>query len=71
MAEGVRVKVPKKVIEGIETVRNTGRTNMLDFNAVQVIANELELYETVVYMEEHKREWVKVLLGLTEVTEDV
>jgi len=71
VAEDVRVKVPKKVIEGIETVRNTGRTNMLDFNAVQVIANELELYETVVYMEEHKREWVKVLLGLTEVTEDV
>jgi len=48
MEEGVRVKVPKKVIEGTETVRNTGRTNMLDFNAVQVIANELELYETVV-----------------------
>jgi len=48
VAEDVRVKVPKKVIEGIETVRNTGRTNMLDFNAVQVIANELELYETVV-----------------------
>ena len=61
-----RIKVPKKVLEGIEIVRNTGRTNMLDFNAVQVIANELDLYETVIWMEDHKRDWSKVVFGLVE-----
>lgn len=39
-----RIKVPHKILEAIRTVADTGRTNMLDFNAVQVIANELELY---------------------------
>lgn len=71
MEDNVRVKVPQKVMDGIAAIRDTGRTNMLDFNVVQVIANELELYETVVWMEEHKREWAKVLFGLTEVTDMV
>lgn len=47
------VKAPQDVIAGIEAVRQTGRTNMMDRLAVQYIANELELYSLVVWLEDN------------------
>jgi hypothetical protein len=64
-----KVKIPQKVLDDIKTISNTGLTNMFDFNAVQVIANELEMHATVVWMENNKKEWGKVVLGLVEVIE--
>ena len=34
----------------IEQVRRSGKTNMLDTNAVQYYANEMNLHELVVYL---------------------
>jgi hypothetical protein len=35
------IRAPKDVIAGIEAVRQTRRTNMMDRRAVQVIADQL------------------------------
>ena len=45
----------QKAVEGLIAVRNTARTNMFDFNAVQVIANELEYYDTVIAILENRK----------------
>ena len=39
-------------------VRNTGYTNMLDVPRVQNIANEMRFYELVIFLEEHRSEYV-------------
>lgn len=42
-----------KIREQILAIRDTGKTNMLDANMVQVLANEMGFYELVVFIEEH------------------
>jgi hypothetical protein len=46
----------------ILAVRATGETNMLDTRMVQVIANRMGLYELVVYLEEHRKEYANFIL---------
>ena len=46
----------------IMAVRATGETNMLDTRMVQVIANRMGFYELVVYLEEHRTEYVNFIL---------
>jgi len=43
-------------------VRATGETNMLDTRRAQVIANRMGFYELVVYLEEHRTEYVNFIL---------
>ena len=43
-------------------VRYTGRTNMFDVNMVQFLANEYGYYELVMYLEEHRKEYVRFIL---------
>ena len=45
----------------ILAVRDSGETNMLDTRMVQVIANRMGFYELVIYLEEHKREYVNFI----------
>lgn len=45
--------------EQIMAVRDSGETNMLDTRMVQVIANRMGFYELVIYLEEHRTEYVK------------
>lgn len=52
----------KRVREQILKVRDTGLTNMFDLPAVQRIAHELRLNELVIFIEEHKKEYVKFIL---------
>ena len=52
----------EKVRDQIRAVRATGRTNMFDLNMVQVIANEMNFYELVVFIEEHKNVYVRFIL---------
>jgi hypothetical protein len=52
----------EKVRNQILAVRATGRTNMFDLNMVQVIANEMNFYELVVFIEEHKDAYVQFIL---------
>lgn len=52
-----------KVKEQILAIRATGRTNMFDIPMVQCIANEMHFYELVVYIEEHRKEYVQFILN--------
>lgn len=51
----------------IMAIRDSGETNMLDTNMVQYIANREGFYELVIYLEEHRKEYVQFLFtGKTE-----
>jgi len=65
-----KVKAPRAVIDGIETVRQTGRTNMMDRRMVQVIANELELWEVVIWLEDHPKDYGRGLFNGFEADEE-
>ena len=51
-----------KVKEQILAIRATGRTNMFDVPMVQYIANEMCFYELVIFIEEHRSEYVHFIL---------
>lgn len=51
-----------KVREQILAVRDTGLTNMFDINAVQRIAYEMDFYELVNFIEEHRGKYVRFIL---------
>ena len=51
-----------KVKKQILAIRDTGLTNMFDTNMVQFLANEHGYYELVVYLEEHKKEYVRYIM---------
>ena len=51
-----------KVKKQILAIRDTGLTNMFDTNMVQFLANERGYYELVVYLEEHKKEYVQFIM---------
>lgn len=53
----------EKVKEQILAVRATGRTNMFDTNMVQVIANEMRFYELVIFIEEHREDYVNFIFN--------
>ena len=52
-----------KIKEQILTIRDTGLTNMFDVNAVQRIADEMDFYELVIFLEEEKAKYVKFILN--------
>ena len=53
------IKVPAGVLSGIEAVRRSGRTNMLDRAEVIRIADELGLHETVLWVHQNKAKYAK------------
>lgn len=52
----------EEVKEQILAVRDTGRTNMLDSNMVQIIANEMRLFELVIFIEENREAYGRFIL---------
>ena len=52
----------EKIKKQVLAVRNTGRTNMFDIPMVQVIANELNLFDLVVWLEDHKSDYVHFIM---------
>lgn len=52
----------EKIKNQILAIRKTGRTNMFDIPMVQYIANEMRFYKLVVYLEEHRSEYVHFIL---------
>ena len=52
----------EEIREQIMAIRDTGLTNMFDLNTVQCLAYEREFYELVMFIEEHKPEFVKFIL---------
>ena len=51
-----------RIIEQILAIRDSGETNMFDVSAVQYIANREGYYELVVYLEEHRKEYVHFIM---------
>lgn len=52
----------EKVREQILAIRDTGLTNMFDTNMVQRLAYDREYYELVVYLEDHRKEYVHFIM---------
>lgn len=52
----------EKIKEQVLAVRAMGLTNMFDVNAVQRIANDMRFYELVIFIEEHRKEYVHFIL---------
>ena len=48
--------------EQIIAIRNTGLTNMFDVNMVQRLAYERDFFELVIFIEEHRKEYVHFIL---------
>ena len=53
----------EKVKEQILAIRDTGLTNMFDVNTVQRLAYELDFYELVLYLVDHRSEYVKFIMS--------
>jgi hypothetical protein len=51
-----------KIKEQILAIRESGKTNMFDTNMVQILANADGYYELVIFIEEHKKEYVQFIL---------
>jgi hypothetical protein len=51
------VCVPVDVLEGLEAVRQSGRTNMLEVSAVQLIAYQLGYHGTVLWIEDNEERY--------------
>ena len=52
----------EKVKEQILAIRDTSLTNMFDVNTVQHLAYERDFYELVLYLEDHRKEYVNFIL---------
>ena len=53
----------EKLKKQIETIRETGKVNMLDCNGVQCLADEMDFYQLVVYIEEHRQDYWRYIMG--------
>jgi len=52
-----------KVKEQILAIRNTGLTNMFDTRTVQRIAHDMNFFELVIFLEEHKDKYAHFILA--------
>lgn len=52
----------EKIREQILAIRGSGLTNMFDVNMVQRLAYERDFYDLVLYLEEHRKEYVNFIL---------
>ena len=62
-----------KIKQQILKVRDDGRTNMLDTNGVMYVANDLQHYELVVYLDDRdnrKEYWNFIMTGEAEITDE-
>ena len=63
----------QKIKEQILAVRDDGRTNMLDTNGVMYVANDLELFDLVVYLDDRdnrKEYWHFIMTGEADIEEE-
>lgn len=51
----------ERIKEQIEAIRQSGETNMLDVKMVQWLANRDNYFELVIYLEEHRKEYLNYL----------
>ena len=63
----------QNIRELILEVLDTGRTNMLDTNGVMYVANDLELFDLVVYLDDRdnrKEYWHFIMTGEADITKE-
>ena len=63
----------QKIKDQILQVRDDGRTNMFDVNGVMWVANDLNLFDLVVYLDEkdNRREYSRfIMTGEATIEED-
>ena len=53
----------EKIKEQILEIRDSGLTNMFDVGMVQSLADERGFYELVIFIEEHRDEYVNFILS--------
>lgn len=61
-----RMVMTDKVFRAILSIRDSGKTNMIDTRTVQRIAFDEGFYELVTYLEEHRDKYVHFILHGTE-----
>ena len=60
MGEQVQpVRVPAGVYRGLMAVRHSGRTNMLEVDTVQHVANELGYHDAAGWIEENRSAYIR------------
>ena len=52
----------EKIKEQIVIIRDSGKVNMFSVNEVQHLAYEQKLYDLVVFIEDHRKEYVHFIL---------
>ena len=52
----------EEIREQIMAIRDSGLTNIFDLNTVQRLANERDYFDLVLYIEDHKAQYVKFIL---------
>jgi len=65
-----KVKVPKAVLDGLEAVRKSGLTNMLDRPVVAELAQEFGFEEAARWVNGHRREFAEGIFHGFTATED-
>ena len=65
-----KVKVTRRVLEGIEAVRDSGLTNMLDHPVVILLARQAGFEEAAQWVESHHREYGEAIFRGLEAAGD-
>jgi len=54
-----KIRIPKKVLEAVECVRQGGSSNMLDRPAIMKLAEWFDFPETAQWIDEHRKEYAE------------
>ena len=65
-----KVRVPKAVLDGLEAVRQSGLTNMLDRPVVARLAEEFGFEEAARWVETHRKQYAEAIFGGFEAEEE-
>ena len=57
-----KLQMTVKVHEQLVAIRDSGETNMFDIATVQRLAFERDFYELVLFIEEHRKEYIRFIL---------
>ncbi|GAB2022127.1 hypothetical protein RyT2_12010 [Pseudolactococcus yaeyamensis] len=60
--EGRIIEFNKEIKKQIMTIRETGKTNMFDVSMVQNLANDLNYYDLVIFIEENKLQYLNFIM---------
>ena len=65
-----KVRVPRRVLEGLEAVRTSGLTNMFDRRAVTTLASEFGFDEASRWIKTHRKQFAEGIFHGFTATEE-